>query len=324
MSKFQILTYSADHAKEWDTFVGTLQTSGSVLQSRRFLDYHGARFQEQSLVARDEKGALVAVFPAAAAGSTEEVVSHPGATYGGLLLKESLAIADVQEIQAQVAAHYAAAGVKKLLMRLPPSEVAGPKSAIHSYGWWQLGAKLIRKDLWNVVDLSGGMPRYSKGRKWGVKKAAKTGVTVRYQEQPDWDSTYKLLALCLAERHQQKPVHSHEELVDLAERLQSDMKLWVAYLPGEDTPAAMTLVFRCRANLWHTQYIASTYEAREECALDLLIDQVIQAAVADNVKTLTFGASTEQQGQVLNTGLYNFKNGFGGSAVYQDFVELDL
>jgi hypothetical protein len=36
------------------------------------------------------------------------------------------------------------------------------------------------------------------------------------------------------------------------------------------------------------------------------------------------GISTEQQGTVLNDGLYRFKSEFGGGGVVHEFFEIDL
>ena len=76
--------YSQNDANVWDAFCGgALQAT--FLHTRRFLSYHGDRFEDRSLMIEDD-GKLLGLFPAALSLSEEKcVVSHPGITFGGVV-----------------------------------------------------------------------------------------------------------------------------------------------------------------------------------------------------------------------------------------------
>ena len=79
-----VVPYSPQYEASWDEFCARA-VNAPFLHTRRFLGYHGGRFQDLSLILREE-GSIVGVLPAAALPGTDgAVASHPGATYGGLV-----------------------------------------------------------------------------------------------------------------------------------------------------------------------------------------------------------------------------------------------
>ncbi len=86
---WQIEAYRPELAAAWDALVAAAP-GGTLMQSRRFLDYHGPRFRELSLVGRRKPGGpLTLAFPLAAdPGAADRAVSHPGSSFGGLILTE--------------------------------------------------------------------------------------------------------------------------------------------------------------------------------------------------------------------------------------------
>ncbi|ELY2739329.1 hypothetical protein SMC30_004428, partial [Cronobacter dublinensis] len=76
-------------------------------------------------------------------------------------------------------------------------------------------------------------------------------------------------------------------------------------------------------HLVHTQYMANTPQGRQIGALDYILYSLIEEIYTDK-KYLSFGISTEDAGNFLNTGLIAQKEGFGGRAVVHDFYEMEL
>jgi hypothetical protein len=76
-------------------------------------------------------------------------------------------------------------------------------------------------------------------------------------------------------------------------------------------------------NVCHVQYNAAHPRGKESGALDLLTDYLIRLHSVTH-RYFDFGVSTEENGQYLNTGLIEYKEGFGGRTVVHDFYELDL
>src|SRR5215212_8565992 len=82
--------YRKQDAETWDKLTAESR-NGTFLHQRRFLGYHGSRFQDLSLVVEGDRGRIIGVFPAALdPGCTNTVVSHPGLTYGGVVHKGAL------------------------------------------------------------------------------------------------------------------------------------------------------------------------------------------------------------------------------------------
>src|SRR5919197_1305542 len=78
-------SFSPADAEAWDQLVQR-SINGTFLHSRRFLSYHGDRFRDRSVIFTIGSSLIVGVLPAALDPADEEtVVSHPGATYGGIV-----------------------------------------------------------------------------------------------------------------------------------------------------------------------------------------------------------------------------------------------
>jgi len=58
--------------------------------------------------------------------------------------------------------------------------------------------------------------------------------------------------------------------------------------------------------------------------LDAIFDAALQEAVVAGARYFNFGVCTEEDGRVLNEGLYRFKSEFGGGGVAYEFYEMDL
>ena len=73
----------------------------------------------------------------------------------------------------------------------------------------------------------------------------------------------------------------------------------------------------------HVQYNASTDKGRKIGALDLVFAHLIDT-FRDSVRYFDFGISTEEDGRDLNSGLVEYKQGFGARTVVHDFYRLML
>ena len=69
--------------QSWDEFVARSRNA-TFLHYRDYMDYHSDRFHDHSLIFLSDKGKIVALLPANAAG--EALYSHQGLTYGGMLV----------------------------------------------------------------------------------------------------------------------------------------------------------------------------------------------------------------------------------------------
>jgi len=94
VKNYTVRPYIGNDYENWNAFIGQAKNA-TFLFHRDFMEYHSDRFQDYSLVILDGEK-WVAVLPANVVGN--EVFSHQGLTYGGLVYNEKLKLASILEI----------------------------------------------------------------------------------------------------------------------------------------------------------------------------------------------------------------------------------
>jgi CelD/BcsL family acetyltransferase involved in cellulose biosynthesis len=130
-----------------------------------------------------------------------------------------------------------------------------------------------------------------------------------------------VLEVNLASRHSARPVHTLADITLLAERFPQHIAFHGA-LQG-DTLLAGVVSFT-HGGVVHAQYIASSEDGQAASALDGLFHHLIEQARAQGARVFDFGICNEDQGRVLNEGLYRFKSEFGGGGTVHEFYTLAL
>lgn len=315
---FELEPYQPSLADEWDGLVAAAP-NGIFMLSRRFISYHGDRFDDRSLLVR-RKGRLVAVLPAAVVpGDGSTVASHPGLTYGGLVCADDLRGAAVLEILGTVAEHYAGQGFSSLVYKSVPHVLHRRSTEDDSYAMFRLGAVRSRCDLSAVVDLADPGP-LSSNRKRNLKKARSAGLTI----ERDWSRAaeyWDVLAERLREAHEASPTHTLDEIELLRERFPDEIDLLVAC---EGSAAVAGIVEFRYPTMVMAQYIASNQAGRDANALDLVFDTAFDQARDAGYRWFNFGISTDVGGTVLNEGLYQYKTSFGAGGTVQEHYTLGL
>ncbi|MFO0630655.1 MAG: GNAT family N-acetyltransferase [Polyangiales bacterium] len=307
--------YTDDDAAQWDAFVGA-SARGTLLHTRRFLRYHGARFADRSLViTRGDR--WEAVIPAATdPRRADAVLSHPGATWGGVITPRIGQTALAEESLRAAQARWSAEGARALTVRAPMAHLSAQPDESDLHALYRLGAQQVRCDLWSVAHLDRPRRRDDIA---SARRGARLGVTVTQARDPgDYAAFHALLAETLRARHDVAPTHTLDELLDLRERLAAAQSLWLARLPDGSLGAGAWVLWH-RDDVAHTQYLAASASAREHRALDTLLEGVFEA-VTPSARCVSFGTSTEHDGRVLNAPLMAFKGKFGGGAALQHFL----
>ena len=308
----KIINYSKEYKEQWDAFVKKAKNSHFFFQ-RDYMEYHSDSFLDFSLIILDQKEKIVALLPA---NIKDNVLhSHQGLTFGGFLIDDKMKTEKMLQIFDVLKNFLKEAGVETLIYKCIPYIYHIKPSEEDRYAFFINDAKLIRRDVTSSIDLTVQV-RYSKGRKWSVKKSQKEGVT--FQESLDFSSFWILLNDVLNQKHDIHAVHSLEEMKLLHSRFPQNIRLFLAYRNGE--LLAGSVVYETQT-VAHTQYLANSNLGREIGALDGLIDFLIKETFKHK-KYFDFGISTESQGQELNTGLISQKEGCGARAIVHDFYEL--
>jgi hypothetical protein len=170
----EAVRYHPDDRERWDRFVeGT--RNGVFLFQRGYMDYHADRFVDHSLLIRDEGGRLVAAFPATARDGL--IVSHGGLTFGGLLVDDRTRAATTLRVLDKVLERLSADGFQRLLYKAVPAIYHRAPAQDDLYALFRAGGRLVRRDVSSTLDMRARIG-YSKGRRWGVGKARRDGISV--------------------------------------------------------------------------------------------------------------------------------------------------
>jgi hypothetical protein len=309
---YEIIVYQSSQKSSWDSFVKEAKNSTFLFQ-RGFMDYHSDRFQDHSLlVYKAEK--LVAVLPANISGS--ELHSHQGLTYGGLVLSKKTTFEEVLRIFKSLLFFLKAEGITSLKLKLLPRIYHQLPSDEIDYLLFLVKASLIRRDITSCVFNENPIKIASSNRLRGIKKGEKNDLQIKEEAnfKPFWN---EVLEPNLKQAHNQKPVHSLEEIELLQSRFPKNIKQFNVYKNGEIVAGAT--IFET-ATVAHAQYISANEKGRQTGGLDFLFNYLLQHF--SHKKYFDFGISNEAKGMKINTGLLHWKETFGGRSIAHDFYEI--
>lgn len=313
----ELIPYGNQYAEAWDEFCLYAQNA-TILHTRRFLGYHGERFTDTSLLVQDS-GKLVGLFPAAQSLSdTTLIVSHPGITYGGLVQQGKLGGLRMISLLETIIEYYANTGYSYLHYKPVPFVYSTALAQDDLYALFCLGAKRVRCELSCSIDLQ-SQRTLSERRRRGLKKAQ--AAVVLSSDSKYLPDLWRVISNNLARRHNAQPVHSLEELLLLHRLFPDQIQSRCALIDGV---VEAGVVFFNAARVWHAQYIAASEVAYDVSALDAVFDGAIQEARQSGARYFDFGTSNENNGLVLNDGLYRYKSEFGGGGLVHEMYELDL
>ena len=309
----KIIQYRPDNKQEWDNHVHNSK-NGTFLFCRDFIEYHGSRFSDHSLMFyHDEK--LLGILPGHIQQDTYH--THSGLTYGGLVLLPSARMTQVIEMFDTLADYLKRSGTKRIIYKAVPHIYHKYPAEEDLYVLFRLGATLISRSISSTLLTDRRIP-YNRLRKRGVKKAVKNHLHMVKSE--DFESFWKILSENLHTKHNTHPAHSLEEIIYLKKKFPENITLFQAF-DSDDIPIAGCLVFETDTVV-HIQYIAASDEGRNKGAIDMLVDYVITNY--PNKKYFDYGISTENEGHYLNENLISQKEGFGARGTVYDIYSVDL
>nr|WP_315145886.1 GNAT family N-acetyltransferase [uncultured Flavobacterium sp.] len=312
MKNYTIRIYQKNDSENWNAFIGQAKNA-TFLFHRDFMDYHSDRFQDYSLIVLDDEK-WVAVLPANVVGN--QVFSHQGLTYGGLIYSEKIKLASVIVIFKSVLMFLNTNKLEKLQLKLLPSIYHQKPAEELNYALFLAEAQLTRRDTLSVLDLS-QENNLSKLRKRSIQKGVSNDFVIK--EVGDFEEFWnEILIPNLAQKHKAKPVHSLEEIIKLKALFPENIRQFNVYENG--IIVAGTTIFET-STVAHSQYISGKEDKNELGGLDLLFYQFISETFK-NKRFFDFGISNENQGRKLNDGLSYWKESFGSSTIVHDFYEV--
>lgn len=313
---YTIERYDPAMKEEWDIFVSNAK-NGSFLFRRDYMDYHADRFEDFSLISRNERRVIVALLPANRRGETVE--SHGGLTYGGWIgAYKYFDILSLLDIQKEASRFLTKHGIRSILYKPLPYIYTEVPSQEELYMLFRCKALRIGSQISSVINLhTEASPDKSQRRK--VRVAAKSGLIVK--ESEDYAPYWEILTRLLAERYSTRPVHSLEEIEILHERFPENIRLFTVEMGGEILGGT---VMYLSGRVAHCQYIAASAVGKEKNALTLLFSTLIDLFRSEGYHWFDFGTSNEQRGTILNEGLVRQKISFGGRGVTYDIYRIPV
>jgi len=308
----RIEPYAFQHKQVWNEMI-VHSRNGVFLFFRDYMEYHSDRFQDASLLFFDEHS-LLAVLPANRNG--DQVVSHGGLTFGGVISRHNLGASVMLELFDTLREWLRAQGVRSLLYKPVPHIYHRMPAEEDLYALFRSGARLVGRNLSSTLDMI-SRPPMQHGRQSQLRRGKRT---FEVRESRDFGAFMDLVSSGLTAKHNVAPTHTKEEIELLAARFPQNIRLHGAYR-GEHLCAGV-LVYE-NTNVAHVQYIAGEDDAKREGALECIFDDLLERRYA-TIRYFDWGISTEQAGRWLNPGLVQNKESYGARGVVYDLYELDL
>ncbi|MGF2015593.1 GNAT family N-acetyltransferase [Nostoc sp. DedVER01b] len=315
----RVFPYTDSDAELWDKFIAEAPMA-TFLHTRRYLSYHADRFQDVSLLIKDERSQLIGLFLAAVDPiNSKRVVSHPGITYGGVLHTGHLLGEQMIQAFKIVLEYYKNREFEQLRYKAIPYIYHQYPLADDLYALFHLGAVRYRCDLSCAIDLT-NRREPSQRRQRSLKKALKQGIKVK-EGAEDIGNLWLLIEENLARKMGQLPVHSLDEITYLHSLFPKNINFYIAISNSEIVAGVVLFSI---STVVRTQYIASSLIGYDLSALDAIFELCIEKAKTKGSRYFDFGTSNQNEGKSLAASLYKFKSEFGGSGVLHEFYEMTL
>ncbi len=310
MKNYTVRLYEGNDYENWNAFIGQAKNA-TFLFHRDFMEYHSDRFQDYSLIVLDGEK-WVAVLPANVVEN--QVFSHQGLTYGGLVYGDKIGAALVEIILDAIIDFLKKCKIENFVLKLIPDFYQARTSNEMHYFLFQKKADLLKRSMNLVIDYSKPF-QISKSKLKHFRRVSELGISI--EETEDFTSFWnQILIPRLREKHKAKPVHSLEEIHQLKSYFPKNIKQINAYFEGEIV-AGITLF--CSERVIKSQYGATSLKGESIRALDFLFINIINKYASD---FSFFDMGIVDEDGSYNKGLLKQKEELGCAVCLQDVYEI--
>ena len=312
-NRIRIEHYDSKHKTCWDNFVRESK-NGVFLFHRDYLEYHADRFSDFSLLFYEDKQ-LIALMPANRVDNT--VVSHGGLTFGGIISGARMTTTLMLRVFAALVGDLRASGIEKLVYKAIPHMYHLLPAEEDLYALFVHNARLYRRDVSSTVVAGRQLP-LTRSRRRVLCHAERHRLKV--ERTQEFSRFMAIAEANLQERHGVRPTHTAAEMQLLANLFPENIKLFTADRNGEMLGG---VIIYESDKVAHGQYRSATEEGMRLGAVDAIMDVLLNDVYKDKPYH-DFGISTLENGRILDAGLIQNKESYGGRATVYDFYELDL
>ena len=313
----EIKRLQPDHAKQWDDFIAQ-SNNGTIFHTLKCLSYHPAqRFKDHHLMVFEHKN-LIAVFPAIEENRT--IISHKRASYGGLVVDNSLGIHDICQIQEQITEYFRKNNFNELILTQPPLIYYRMPHQYIDFALMKYGFNYRKREITAVITLDQEEPlnSFRDDARRSTKKAIREGVVVKIDD--DFNTFYKILEKNLGMRHNVRPTHTLEELLKLRKLFPKEIILFSAYYNNKMLGGIVT--FATNPNVVLAFYISHDNQYQEYRPVNILFYEVIKWSRQQKYRYLDLGTFTLNMEP--NWGLGRFKETHNARGFLRDTYQITL
>jgi hypothetical protein len=264
---------------------------------------------------------IIAVLPAAVVQQEDKriLISHPGASHGGLIIKSSLSTKKCLELVSALVEYCAMTGFDYIRLKPVPKIYHSKLSEQLDFALRFSGFKIEYTELATALELKKDQGPFAKQVMKATafrnyQKALKSSLAVI--EDADINDFWPILENKLKQNHNAKPAHTIDEIIHLKNLYPDGIKLFAAY--EGVIPAAGVLVFLLNERVINCFYIAHNDRYQHMRPLNLIFGHMMEWGQKNGFSYLDWGISTEGKGSIVNTGLFRFKEGYGGHGVLRE------
>jgi Cdc6-like AAA superfamily ATPase len=310
--------------------------NGTIFHQRQFLNYHPIdRFQDNTLMIF-KSNILIGVFPAAliTKNNINILKSHPGASYGGLIIKENLSYSKINNIFEIIEQYCKQNEINFVEFRHSPKIFL--KERIDQIEFCLIKRDYIRDaeelstfyDLEKIRYLSDEQyyNTYSNSTHSKIKQCISTAIKNNLsfefaKSNAEIERYYQIIESNL-EKHNVKPVHSLDEIKKLLELLPDRIKIPIIKL--NDEIIAGFLIFNVNSTGWHIFYSSLDYNYSKFKPIHFGVYKLKRYLADMAYRYLNYGISTENSGKYVNETLLNFKESFNGEGILRTYWKKEI
>ena len=279
--------YNSEALQEWDQFISN-SNNGTIFQKQQFINYHITRqFVDHSLVIKKNNN-IVAVLPAAICDNI--LYSHPGSSYGGLVLSASVDFQTIQDIICTIDEYCYSQKFKSLFLINSPSvyQKKIDQSLNYLLNWNNYKSKEVY--ISHVVDLGNASTLLGllKKRKRRYINNNTELNSLSFDESNNFDAFYEIL-LASKKKYQTKPTHSLEELYKLQTLFPEEIKLIETRKEGEIIGGSLLFFANTDVSLVFYNTILDQYRKSQIAMLQLY--KCMEVSQKNGYKMVDFGVS---------------------------------
>jgi len=317
----KIIEYNEGLKKKWDEFAWKAN-NGTLFHTQRFLEYHPTdRFENRHLIFQ-ERNRWRGILPGATAlrDGKRIYTSHPGASFGGIACEPDAGVKTAYRMVEKWIEWANKEGFEGVeFTRVPLVYHRFPEEHI-DFALIRHGARIVKRELTAVLklgrDSKEAFSNFRPEARTATRKAIKEGVEIDLNGEIE--TFYSILEKNLSARHNVKPTHSLEELLDLKKRFPGRIHQFNAVLDGEVIAGVNAWEVSERAII--AFYISHRESAQEYRPLNLVFKSIFDWAIERGFEWFDFGTYTLNMEP--NFGLARFKEGFGAKGIFRDTLRL--